>query len=324
MRGSARRTLGAPPFVARAAWVGAMALVAIGWATPARADGEAIARFERGVQLYEAENFEGALVEWSTAYQLSKNYRILYNIGICQTAQKDYTAAAESFNKYLAEAGSELSDGRKADVRDRLAKLSLMVTRVRITTDAPSGSTVLVDDHPVGTTPLADAITVKIGRRQFGVQAHGRTATKTVDVSSGDPNLTVALALGPEPTLAPTKVDRPAKAPVVAEPDGPSFPWPWWGLTTVLGGAAAVTGIFAVNAKNDMEEKQATFGVEKSTLEDERSKAQSLGIVTDALLVGAVLSAGLSTYFTVRYFGAKRQRTAITMLPMGVGYAGSF
>src|ERR1041384_7041483 len=59
------------------------------WSAPSYADDEAVTRFERGVQLFEAENYEGALVEFNTAYKLSKNYKLLYNIGICQNALKD-------------------------------------------------------------------------------------------------------------------------------------------------------------------------------------------------------------------------------------------
>jgi hypothetical protein len=34
---------------------------------------------------------------------------------------KDYAAVAESFAKYLADGGSELSEARRADVEERLA-----------------------------------------------------------------------------------------------------------------------------------------------------------------------------------------------------------
>src|SRR5262249_44702625 len=118
----------------------------------------------------------------------------------------------------------------------------------------------------------------------------------------------------------------------VDDRDGPSFPWPFWGLTVLLGGAAAVTGTLAVGKRNDFEEKQATFGVAKSTLEDQRSQAQTMGIVTDILLGTTVLSTGLSTYLTIRYFGKKKQSsassgaplTSVTILPMGIGYRRSF
>jgi hypothetical protein len=305
----------------RATWIfaAALPLMVAAWSTPAYADDEAVTRFERGVQLYEAENYEGALVEFNTAYKLSKNYKLLYNVGICQNAMKDYAAATESFQRYLNEGGAELSEARRADVNDRLSKLSLMVTRVRVSTNAPSGATLLIDEQPSGTTPLPDTIPVKIGRRQFSITAQGRTVTKTVDVSSGD-QTPISLVL----TDTPGQANDTTSTPVSTDDDGPSFPWPFWGLTAVLGGATAVTGVLAVGKANDFEKKQATFGIDKASLEDERSKAQTLGLVTDVLLVCTVLSAGVSTVLTIRYFGKKKQNTGIIILPLGIGYSRSF
>ena len=67
---------------------------------------EALARFERGVQLYEAQNFEGALVEFTAAYKLTENYKLLYNIGICQQQSREYVAAGLSTYFTIRWAGS--------------------------------------------------------------------------------------------------------------------------------------------------------------------------------------------------------------------------
>jgi hypothetical protein len=306
--------------IRRAVWALAVASALQTTAAFAQQD-EAVARFERGVQLYEAEHYDGALVEFNTAYKLSKNYRLLYNVGIVQTALKDYAAAADTFNKYLSDGGADISEPRKADVRERLAKLALMITRVRIETDAPPGSTLLVDEQPVGTVPLPDSIAVKIGRRQFTISHQGRTATKTLDVSSGE-HVPVVLSLKGLPAPAPVARAEAPKAPAV---DEPSFPWPWWGLTAVLGGAAAITGALAVDAHNDFKEKRATFGVDKTSLQDDNDKAQTLGVVTDSLLIGTAISGILSSYLTVRYLGSKKRgNTAVTVLPTGIGYWRSF
>lgn len=302
------------------------------WAAPARAEDEAVARFERGVQLYEAENYEGALVEFLTAYKLTNNYKLLYNIGICQNAMKDYAAAVESFSKYLADGGSELSEARRADVEERLAKLALMITKVRVETDAPAGSVLLVDGRPAGTTPLGGPLAVKIGRRQFSISASGRTVTKTIDVTSGDTHAEVRLmfselAPSPPPSSAVPVAEGGSTAPSA---DGPSFPWPLWALTALLGGGAAVTGMFAVEARNDLEEKQATFGISRAALDEDRDRARRFGIATDALIAGAVISAGLSTYFTVRWASKKSAGTSpppvagVTVLPAGIGWVRSF
>lgn len=302
--------------------LGALAVtLMVASSTPAWADGdEAVQRFERGVQLYEAENYEGALVEFNTAYKLSGNYKLLYNIAICQTALKDYAIATDTFNKYLGDGGTEISDARRADVRERLAKLALNVTRVKVTTDAPAGATLTIDDLPAGTTPLPDAISVKIGRRIFAVTASGRTVTKSVEINSGDQNPPVNIVFA---TATTSTVDTTPAAPPAAQP---SFPIVWWGLTAALGAGAAITGTIAVGKRNTFEDDQATFGVTKKTLEDDRSSAQTLGIVTDVLLVATVVGAGVSTYFTIDYFRKKKkaQSTGLYVLPTGAGYAGTF
>jgi hypothetical protein len=308
----------------------------------ARADekDEAVARFERGVSLYEAQNYEGALVEFNAAYKLSKNYKLLYNIGICQMAQKEYAAAAEAFKQYLSEGSFEISEARKADVKDRLSKLAMMIAQVRISTDAPAGATLTVDDRPAGTVPFTDPITVKIGRRQFSITSHGKTATKSVDIQSGDGNPPVSLLLGDSaPTPSPAANTTPAEKPPPPVDDGPSFPWIPWAITAVVGGAAAVTGVLAVNARNDFEEKQATFGVDKSALESDQDRAKQLGLVTDILLAGTAIGAGLSTWLTIRWASAPKPRdrtgqgeprkaaaTAdrLMILPLGLGYSRSF
>lgn len=304
--------------------LGALAVtLIIASSAPAWADGdEAVQRFERGVQLYEAENYEGALVEFNTAYKLSGNYKLLYNIAICQTALKEYAIATDVFNKYLSDGGADISDARRADVRERLAKLALNVTKVKVTTDAPPGATLTIDDAPAGTTPLPESLSVKIGRRIFALTANGRTVTKAVEINSGDQNPPINIVFATAATSTSTVDTTPAARPVAQ----PSFPILWWGLTAALGAGAAVTGAIAVGKRNTFEDDQATFGVSKKTLEDDRSRAQTFGIVTDVLLGATVVGAGVSTYFTIDYFRKKKkaQTTGLYVLPTGAGYAGTF
>src|SRR4029079_1178556 len=91
----------------------------------------------------------------------------------------------------------DVSPERKADVEGRLQTLSLSVARVRVTTDAPAGTTINVDDAPIGQVPLPDLATVKIGKRTFTLTAGGRTVTKSVEVVSGDnPAITLSMREG--------------------------------------------------------------------------------------------------------------------------------
>jgi len=282
---------------------------------------EAVQRFERGVSLFEAQNYEGALVEFNAAYKLSGNYKLLYNIGICQQLGKDYVAATESFRKYLREGGSDVSPEKKADVEGRLQTLSLSVARVRVSTDAPAGTTLNVDDAPIGQVPLPDLATVKIGKRTFSLSAGGRTVTKTVEIASGDnPAVTLSMA----DAVGPATGAPPAERPIAPVDSGPSFPVVPWAITVLLGGAATVTGVLAVGKANDFQTDKSTYGVSQSTLDDDRSKARTMALVTDILLGCTIVSAGVSTFFTIKWAGAKGEKTAIVVTPSSVGLARSF
>lgn len=306
----------------RAACLSAL-IASLAAAPSAYAADEAVTRFERGVQLYEAENYDAALVEWQTAYKLSKNYKLLYNIGICQNALKDYPAASEAFQRYLSEGGSEVSAARKTDVQDRLAKLSLMVTRVKVSTDAPAGATIRVDETSVGTAPLVDPITVKLGRRVFSVTAKGKTVSKPVDIASGEQNTVVTIPFGDVPATPAPPPPPPAKKP---PPDGPSFPWVAWSVTALFAGGAVATGVLAIDARNSLERAQATFGVSTTDLDSERSKATNFGLATDVLIGAAVIAGGVSSYLTIRHYSAKRraEQRALTVSPFGATYVHTF
>lgn len=299
-------------------------------AQTARADDEALVRFERGVQLYEAENFDAALVEFNSAYKLSHNYKLLYNIAICQMATKDYAVAADSFRQYLNDGGAEIAETRRKDVNERLSKLSLMIARVRVTSNAPAGTVLLVDEHPVAKLPLGEPITVKTGRRSFSVNVAGKVVAKTVDVTSGEQGAVdlVVEAAAPAPTVV-----REAPPPK-AQASGPSFPWVLWGVTGILGGAAAVTGTLAVGARNDLGEARAEFNPDRAAIDDHESKAKTFGLVTDGLLVGTVLAGGFATYFTIRWATAKKPvqgqaaspgaTGGLTFTPTGMQFTRSF
>jgi hypothetical protein len=152
---------------------------------------------------------------------------------------------------------------------------------------------------------------------------------KTVEVASGDnPPVSLMMADAAPSGPPPAPISPPVDKPVEKVDEGPSFPWPLWAITAVLGGGAAVTGILAVNQRNDFEEKQATFGVNPSELEDKRSNAQTLGIVTDVLLASTIISAGFATYFTIRWAGSTPSKSSarndLYVTPGSVGWVRSF
>src|SRR5689334_22666620 len=53
--------------------------------------------YERGLQLFNEENYEAALFEFERAYELAPSYKILYNMARIQRQQNNYAAALRSY-----------------------------------------------------------------------------------------------------------------------------------------------------------------------------------------------------------------------------------
>src|SRR5262249_23112750 len=66
-----------------------------------RAKEEAGTRFERGVKLYEAQDYAAALAEFEAAYRLIPRYQVLFNIGVTQKRLFRYNDAVRSLKRYL-------------------------------------------------------------------------------------------------------------------------------------------------------------------------------------------------------------------------------
>src|SRR5664279_2435322 len=74
----------------------------------------AAVRFQRAVELYREGSYEGALAEFSKAYQISPSYLVLYNIAQTQYALHDFVGSYKSLMQYLAEGGGGIPGARRA------------------------------------------------------------------------------------------------------------------------------------------------------------------------------------------------------------------
>ena len=160
-------------------------------------DGEARDAWDRGQQLMRAKNWEGALVEFSRAYELSQNPRVLFNVGICEKELHRYARASRRFEEELAKGEGKLTDDEKTELRSAIAIVRKYVSSVTITSNE-AGAKLYVDDLEEGTTPLAGPILMDVGPRKITLKKDGFVdLTKTVDVNAGVPT-TVDFALEPK------------------------------------------------------------------------------------------------------------------------------
>lgn len=294
-------------------------------APPAAApDDEGRARFQRGVQLFREGDFRSALVEFRRSYELSKNFKVLYNIGQTEFELQDYAGALRSFQRYLEAGGAEIDAARRAQVEDDIKRLGARVARIDVKSNV-QGAEVLVDDVVVGKTPLAEGVLVSIGRRKVTLQKGGVvSAARFVDLAGGDRSaVTVELA---EPGAA---------APIapVAPPPQPPPPPPsrtgLWVSLAITGGLLVGTGItggLALAARSDTENKLGTLGAKASDIEAAHSKTKTLALVADIMGGAALAMAGVSIIVGVTGGSTNAAPTTATLSigPRSLAVGGTF
>jgi hypothetical protein len=154
---------------------------------------EAKSHFDLGVKLHSEDDMRGALVEFGRAYDLSKRWSILYNIGQCSYELADYAGALRAFERYLAEGGEQVPEARRQKLAQDEKELRERVARVSVTTNVP-GAEVAVDDEVVGHAPVRSYL-VNLGRHRVTVSKDGYVgATKNIELAGGDaPDLSLEL-----------------------------------------------------------------------------------------------------------------------------------
>ena len=141
--------------------------------------------FDRGVLLFNEGDFRAALVEFRRAYEMTGNYKMLYNVGQTEYELQDYAGALKSFQRYLEAGGTEIESGRRAEVEGEVKGLGARVAHLKITSNV-DGAEVLIDDVLIGKTPLAEPVLVSIGRRKVTLQKDGAvSAPRVVEVRIG-------------------------------------------------------------------------------------------------------------------------------------------
>ena len=312
----------------RLLFLGAPLLLAL--ASPALAQDateKARTHFSRGVELYKESDYRAAIIEFQRAYQLAPNYRILYNLAQAQLELLDWAAALQTFERYLAEGGSEVPADRRALAEKEIARLRGRVSDLTVTS-AVDGATVSVDDAVVGTTPLAKGVMVSAGRRRVQLSKPGyTTVTRTLDVAGGD-RVSVSIDLSKEKAItgASAAPARHRDAPVATPKDeGMGAPF-WIGVVTtgLLAAGAGVVGGLALAANSDHEDEVDRVGVTEAELEDSRSKVMSLAIAFDILAGSALVATGVTIAIGVSSSSSPPPRATGGRRTMAISVGGAF
>jgi hypothetical protein len=179
-----------------------------------RAKEEAGTRFERGVKLYDAQDYAAALAEFEAAYRLVPRYQVLFNIGVTQKRLFRYNDAVRSLKRYLELGGEKVPPDRRDVVDRELQEIRALVAEVIVKVDGLPAS-VEADGRLVGETPLAGPLLLAGGHHSLRANREGYDpAIKELDVVSGEH---VEVALSPK---LKAKVATTAKLAVSTRPAG--------------------------------------------------------------------------------------------------------
>jgi hypothetical protein len=266
---------------------------------------EATARFRRGTELYKDESYEAALVEFRRAYELSDEYRVLYNIAQVCYQLHDYVCALRNFESYLERGGEDVRPERKREVQGEMAKLKTRVGTLMPRANVP-GADVTIDNVPRGKTPLEQPVMLSAGQHSITVSMPGKVpVTRAVDLGGGE-NQVMTFELLDASTVV--YRERPGETPSK-----------WTTLSYVgLAGAGAlavgagVTGILALRASQDVT-KQSYVGPPSDEAESVRSRMVTLRTVSDVLTLSAVAVLATTLVLTLTRDPAPRPARAATL-----------
>lgn len=274
------------------------------------------ASFHHAVQLYNEGSFEAALAEFHKAYDLTPNYRLLYNIAQTYFDLHDYVSSSKSLKQYMQEGGSEISAARRAEVNDLAQKLDERIAYVEVVCNV-EGADIRVDDMSVGMSPLSSPIAVNAGPRRISAVKPGfAVATRmitvvgkektsvTIDIAEPSPSETGdALSVRGENTTR-----RPARMALATS-------------ALIAGGCAVATGVFGVlawKAKDDFETELNKIPNTKDSVDNARSTMKTYAYLTDVLGAATLVSGGVALYFLITDSGFKKtssKGTSVALAP---------
>jgi tetratricopeptide (TPR) repeat protein len=286
---------------------------------------EAGERYTRGLSLYGDGEFLLALVEFERAYQLSNNYKVLYNIGQVRIQLGRYAKAKEALEDYLKAGGTNLSPERSQAVNKDLATLAERTASLNIVT-REVGADISLDGKVIGTSPLTAPLIVDAGEHNLVVHKSGFYDSAQSVTLAGHDQLELTVELKPIPVAAQTKSGdaRTAQPPPAKTSRTPM--WVSWAATGTLAATAGVVGYFGVSKANELESMRTEYGATREELDKAQRSARTLLAISDVAAGLAVVAGGVALYLTLSHPSEKSPSSglALGVTPNGLRLRGSF
>ena len=114
--------------------------------------GDAQSHWDNAVALYKLGRWADARTSFMSAYDASKNPRVLFNAAVCEKNLGHYAKAIDLYKRELSEAKGTLAKEEESDVQAQITGLEKLLAPLTIVVNE-AGADVFVDDEKVGTSP---------------------------------------------------------------------------------------------------------------------------------------------------------------------------
>lgn len=286
--------------------------------------------FSAGVRLLQdpdGARYDDALPLFRKAYELTRSWKVLGNLGLCYMKLERYGEAIATYEQYLAEGKGDIEPDElsqvTADLRTMQAqKVTLQIhlngassAQLRDERRRPSGN-VLVNSYA-----LAESTTLVIapGDHVFTASAGGKQQGWSIKL---EPAAEVTHTFAFDPTAVATRHTRPnersAPSRVPAYVAG--------GVTVLLAGGTAVTGMMMLDKRSHFQAINGQPGRDRAELQDARDAASQLGLISSVLFGATLVGAGVTTWLFVSPPGGatERTRSALSIAPWTDGRRAGF
>jgi hypothetical protein len=129
--------------------------------------GAAKGDYESGKLLFTDGDYAGSLVKFSSAFDASKDPRLLWNMAACEKNLRHYAKALKLVRQYVADGDKVLTEQDKQEAGELIKVMEPFTAKLKVTVDQPEAE-VTVDDDMIGKSPIEPLI-VDIGTRKLRV-----------------------------------------------------------------------------------------------------------------------------------------------------------
>jgi hypothetical protein len=159
--------------------------------------GQAKQEYEAGRLLYLDGDAASALVKFQSAYDLSHEPRLLWNLAACHKQLRHYAELERLLKRYLAEGNSVITNEDRVEANTLLQTIAPLLADATIQINEP-GASIYVDRTLIGQSPLPEKVRLDLGTRKLRVDKPGFTTYEESIVVSGGAPLALNVTLTKE------------------------------------------------------------------------------------------------------------------------------